>query len=136
MFPAFLTSRLAGPIAAGLLLLSLLGNAFLGVNLWAEKRANGKLTDRIVALAGDLRTSRTNEATTEAALRGQNAVIDQLKTAAELAAAKAAAAQAQAEREAGIYRGRAEALKNARSGPEPCLSASNLIDDTLAGERK
>jgi hypothetical protein len=135
--PAFLTSRLAGPIAAALLLLSVLGNAFLGLNLWAEKRANGKLTDRIVTLAQDLQTSRSNEATTEAALRGQNAAIDQLKSAAEIAAAKAAKAQAEAEREADVYRRRAADLAKAKpASSDLCAAAVKLIDDTLAGERK
>lgn len=134
----FLFHRLAGPIAAGLLAVSLIGNATLGVSLWAEKRHSGKLADRIVALGGELATCRLNNARLEGAVSKQNAAVDGIKTAADLAAASAKLGQAAAEVTAAAHDANAKALGKLPplpAGADRCAAASALIKNTVAGER-
>lgn len=129
-------SKLFGPIASVLLIVSVIGNAVLGANLWAEKRHSGKLETRVEALAADNATLKSNNATLKAAIGIQNAGVDSIKTAADLAAANAKLGQAAHELAAASHDKRASALDAAKPAPgaDLCTAASELIHNTLAGE--
>lgn len=138
MTPASLFAhKLFGPITSALLILSVIGNITLGVSLYFSERSNGKLTDRIVTLSGDLRTCRTNNARLEGALSTQNTAVDGIKTAADLAAANAKLGQAAAEANAALHDKNASALGQAKpTSDDHCAAASQLIRNTISGGGK
>jgi hypothetical protein len=100
MIIGFLTSKLGGPIMgvlAAILAVALLfswvsGKATEGVLRGELKTANAALDQS----RGDLSTCRTNTATLQASLTDQNAKVDALKAAGDVATANADAALAEA----------------------------------------
>lgn len=136
MLPSWLLKPFVAPLAIGVAILSLLGNALLGVNLWAEKRHSAKLETRVEALAGDNRTLRENQATLKGSIATQNAGVDSIKSTADAAAASARAGQARAESSAATHDAKARVLDKAKpAGADHCAAASDLIRKTLAGEQ-
>jgi hypothetical protein len=133
-----ITSRLAGPILGAALLASIIGSGVLG---WKLHSANSALSDaqaEVTRLTVDNATLRGNNATLKAGIAVQNAGVDSLKTAAELAAAKAGQAKAEAERDAAVYRERAASIAAAKpSQPNDlCASAEALIQSVYSTEAK
>jgi cell division protein FtsB len=134
--PDWLLKPFVAPLAIAVAILSLLGNAYLGVNLWAEKRHSGKLETRVEALAADNGTLRSNNATLKASIKDQNAGVDSIKSTADLQAAAAKLGQAAHEASAAAHDAAAAALDHAKpAGADHCAAASQLIHDTLAGEK-
>lgn len=139
MTPAsFFAHKLFGPIASGLLILSVIGNAVIGLKLWAANGTITTLSESNKTLAGDLRTCQSNNRTLEGAVTLQNTAVDGMKLAAEAAAASAKAGQAAAEGLAAAHDRDAAALGNLPPlppGADRCAAASALITATLAGEK-
>jgi hypothetical protein len=135
--PAWLLKPFVAPLAIAVAVLSLLGNAALGINLYFEKRANGKLETRVEALAGDNAALRGNQAVLKGSIANQNAGVDSIKTAADLSAAAAKAGQAAHEAAAAAHEAASASLDRAKPAPgaDHCAAASELITTTLAGEK-
>jgi septal ring factor EnvC (AmiA/AmiB activator) len=131
---AFLTHRLAGPIAT-------FGCIALAIALFLAHRdlghANDALADannRNAELAADLGTARANASALEASLATQNGAVDRIATEAQIAAANAAKARAEAERFAEAYRRRADAIAAAKpEGADEAAAASDLIRKANTG---
>lgn len=135
--PDFLAHKLAAPLAAAFLILSLIGNGILGLKLHSARGTIGTLTEANERLAGDLATCRLNSSRLEGAVSTQNAAVDGIKAAAETAAAAAKAGQAAAEAGARNWDLTAEAIAATpppAPGEDRCVAASRLIHDTLTGE--
>src|SRR4051812_7223575 len=109
---AFFASKLLGPIALAVAVLSLCGNAGLGLLYWSATRTIGTLTTENTRLAGDLRTCQSNGRILQGQIDSQNASVDSLAKDAELAAANAKLAQAQRELVAAKHDAAATALIN------------------------
>jgi hypothetical protein len=138
---SFITSRLAGPIFGGLLLLSVVGNAYQGItNHFAVKGLKDQISTLTTAnsnLTRDNQTLRLNQANLQSAITTQNAAVDGLKAAADLAAAQAKANQANFNAVASVLDSQAAAigkLPPLPAGTDRCAAASALIRNTLAQE--
>lgn len=141
MLLSFITSRLAGPIFGGLLAASLIGNAYQGIMNHLEVKglhdAIDAATKTIDRLTRDKQTLRLNQANLQSAISTQNAAVDGLKSAAELAAAQAKANQANFNAVASVLDSQAAAigkLPPLPAGADRCAAASALIRNTLAQE--
>lgn len=133
----FLANKLVAPIAIAVAVLSLLGNAGLGLLYWSATRTIGTLSTSNTQLAGDLRTCQSNSKLLEASVATQNAGVDSLAKDAELAAANAKLAQSQKELVAARHDADAAALNKLpplAPDADHCAAASQLIRDTIAGE--
>jgi len=70
------------------------------------------------------------------AINAQNAAVDQLKRDSDARAKAAEEGMRRAEAEARKYRDRAARIAARKAGPDQCLSARELIIDSLSEERK
>lgn len=140
-FVGLITSRLAGPILGGLLLASLVGNAYQGIsNHFEVKGLKGQISTLTTAnenLTRDNQTLSTNQVVLQDSIATQNAAVDGLKSAADLAAAQAKATQANFNATADALDAQAAALGRLPplpAGADRCAAASQLIRNTLAAE--
>lgn len=90
---AVLTSRLAGPIAAGVGVLLAIALAVSQIQLHATRADLKAAGERIEALSRDLGTCRANTAALEASIRGQNAAVAAWKAEGDARAAEVAKAR-------------------------------------------
>jgi hypothetical protein len=139
MLPSWLLKPFVAPLLGVLALVSLGTNIYQFFSARSTisdlRDKNTTLTSENANLTRDNATLRVNNTTLQAGIATQNNAVEGLRTAGELATANANAARATAEAAAAATRAQREAaLKAAQPGADPCVSASTLIRDTLAGE--
>jgi hypothetical protein len=122
-----LTSRIAGPIGAGVsivLLLALLSSCALGK---AKNREIEKLTVHVAKLSADLGTCRTNKVTLQNAIDRQNAAVAALAAEGQRRAAEARKALDAAQAGVAAANKRAGQLLAIKPGADRCASAEAII---------
>jgi hypothetical protein len=138
-----LTSKLAGPILGGALVLSLVGNTYQYIRdsivISGLRSDKADLEQKNSDLTRDNAILRANQATLQSSITTQNAAVDGLKSAADLAAAQARTSQANFNAAADALDAQATAigkLPALPTGADRCAAASTLIRNTLAAEHK
>lgn len=131
MIPAFLTSRLAGPIGAGLSLILAITLAWVWIGKDATIReVRGQLTTAqsdLKAARDDLTQCQSNRITLEEATRRQSEAVDKAKAESAGRIAELQRATARAEASATEARRAADRILAAKGTGDVCADADALI---------
>ena len=126
-----LTSKLAGPIAAGVAVLLAIALVASSFHSHRQKVQIASLTAERNAAQRDLGTCRANTTTLQSALTSQNAAVAAMVKAGDTSTAAANLALAQAHNATLTAEQRAGAILAAKPGPSGCTAALALIKGHL-----
>ena len=132
----FLTDRIRFYAAAALFLISFVGLVWVGIGAKSWERKAHKAEAQVVTEHTERLKCEANARELADAINAQNAAVDQLKRDSDARAKAAEEGMRRAEAEARKYRDRAARIAARKAGPDQCLSARELIIDSLSEERK
>jgi len=124
--PAWLLSKLAGPIAAGIALLLAISSITLGVKLWIAGHDRDAAVERANTAEANYAKAQANEATLQTAIAATNATLAQMKADADQREAT------RREQDQAVDRALAKAATSIAAthpGADKCASASDLIKE-------